>query len=203
MASVIPENINGKFLDIEYHILEDSVEEAVKTFKRACKRLLNPPVWHSIAGELSAKFAIYNVDSGESTRLARINDYFTIDIPGPGSSAGSGFDWVKVEDMQKNKEPNCDESIALKLRASKNPTKAINNVAHFFNEQATSTFIIKRTGNFVSASYHGRNEIENTTHVSLLDKLRNKLVATGAEAGLSSLQWNALIKGFLQPEIGA
>lgn len=199
---IIPENITGKALDIEHNVEEINIETAIKTFKRGQARLVNPPVWHLLTGALSAKFALHSSDDEDNRRLARVDDYFAIDIPGPGRIEGDGFDWVKVETLQQNTEPGCDESIAMRLRASKDPSTGDPAVAHFFKGQATSTFIIKRIGQKVFASYHGRNEEANTDDLSLMDKIRNKLVATGAEAGFSNLQWEALIKGFLEPEIG-
>jgi len=38
MASIIPENIKGNWLDIEYQVVKATVIEAVKTFDRDCKR---------------------------------------------------------------------------------------------------------------------------------------------------------------------
>ena len=202
MASIIPENSKGKSLDIEHQVVEATLKEAGKTFDRACKRLLNPSVWYLITGEFSAKFTLQKSEDRRETKLVDVGDYLAIDVPGPGLKAGDGFDWVRVELLQKNTEPYCDGSIAMRLRASKNPSTKDAGIAHFFDGEATSTFIIKRMGKTVYASYHGRNEIANTVNIPLLDKLRNKVVATGAEAGLSKLQWEALIKGFLQPEIG-
>ncbi len=37
---VVPENIEGKLVDLETSVKEDSVEEAQNTFNRACTRLL-------------------------------------------------------------------------------------------------------------------------------------------------------------------
>jgi hypothetical protein len=204
MNSIIPKQVKGKSLDLEERISEKNIEQAIKTFQRASKRLLNPPVWHLLAGELSAKFAIHNPQNKKKSdlRLAQINDYFTVDIPAPSNIEGYGHDWVKVEDLQNNKIPNCDESVAMTLRASENPIKHEDNAAHFFDKNATSTFIIRRIGKVVYASYHGRNEIENTKVISLIDKIRNFFVATAAKKLFSKFQWSALLKGFLQPEIG-
>ena len=51
-------------------------------------------------------------------------------------------------------------------------------------------------------SYHGRNEVPNTSAVKVLDKLRNAVVALGAQAGLSEVFWKKLARGMLQKEIG-
>ena len=202
MASIIPYNNKGKAVDIEHAIEENSAEGAIKMYERARLRIVNPLIWHLLTGAFGAKFDLYSTRPNDTKRLAKVDDYFKIDIPGPGLVSGEGFDWVKVELLEENSEPDCEVSTAMTLRASCNPQKPDEGTAHFFDGEATSTFIIKRIGKTVYASYHGRNEIANTVNIPLLDKLRNKVVATGAEAGLSELQWEALIKGFLQPEIG-
>ncbi len=202
MDAIVPENFKGKSLDIEHSVVSDTKAGAINIFKTACARVVNPPGWHLLAGELSATFKVYKSKNLQQADFANVDDYLGISVPGPGLSEGDGLDWVRVELLQKNKEPDCDESLAMQVRPSKNPLKTHSSIAHFFDEASTSTFIIKRTGKKITASYHGRNEMANTEEISLLDKLRNKVVATGAKAGLSNLQWEALIKGFLQPEMG-
>jgi hypothetical protein len=199
---IIPANNVGKALDLEHYVREESIEEAINTFKRACKRLLNPPVWHELSGVLSASFQLQPSNGDSRNRLAQINDYLLIDIPGPGPSAGNGYDWVKVENIAENADPAAEQSFGMTLKATPNPDKPEQGIAHFFGEGATSTFIIKRNSNTVTASYHGRNELPNTKKASFPDKIRNSIIAAGALAGISELQWMALIKGLLQKEIG-
>lgn len=201
-SPLIPENIKGKEVNMEEIILENSLEEAVGTYNRACSRLLNPPLWHQLSGLAGAVFLLQSAKGEEAHRLAHLNDYIKIDIPGPGSGAGEGFDWVKLEAMQENTLPDAEYSLGIRVRACTNPMHKEMGTAHFFKGDATSTFIIKRNGNKVTASYHGRNELPNTTDVIMTDKIRNAVVAAGAIVGLSEIQWKALLKGFLQKEIG-
>ena len=176
MASIIPENSKGKSLDINRQVVEATLKEACKTFDRACKRLLNPPVWYLIAGELSAKFTLQKSDNKRDTKLVAVGDYLAIDVPGPGLKAGEGFHWVRVEVLEENTEPYCYASIIMRLRASKNPCPKDAGIVHFFDGEATSTFIIKRMGKTVYESYYGRNEIANTANIPLLDKVTYYLV---------------------------
>ncbi len=201
-SPLIPENIAGKAVDLEEMILENSLEEAVSRYNRACSRLLNPPLWQQLAGLTGTTFLLESPNGEPANRLAHVNDYIKIDIPGPGTAAGEGFDWVKLETMQENTLPDVAYSLGIRLRACANPHNKDMGTAHFFKRDATSTFIVKRNVNMVSVSYHGRNEIANTTEVSMQDKIRNAVVAAGAILGLSEIQWKALLKGFLQKEIG-
>ncbi len=197
-SPVVPANETGKSVDLESSVTENSVEEAIVTFRRAVKRLLNPSAWHELAGMGSAVFKLEKINDGASSGPAAVNDYISIDIPGPGPVTGDGYDWVQVVDITRKADTSASESFGLTVRASVNPAKPAEGTAHFFNEGATSTFLIKRTGNIVTASYHGRNEKPNTDAAKLPDKIRNTIVAAGALAGLSELQWNALIKALLQ-----
>lgn len=197
---LVPANTEGKAVDIEQSITEESLQEAKTMFRLAYSRLIYPAIWKNLAGAGTASFSIWMAGSNEVQRHVHVNDFLRIDIPGPGPTAGEGYDWVKVETLQENIIPHTDESFVMRLRACSNPEKQDAGTAHFFTEEATSTFILKRVGMTVTFSYHGRNEKPNTTDVETVDKIRNKLVATGAVAGLSELQWSALLKGILQKE---
>ena len=194
-ALLVPDNTIGKAVDIN-HTIKLNKEEAKSTYNLARARLMNPDCWRNLAGVGTAEFEL--ISANEDFKQVQENDYLRINIPGPGSIVGDGYDWVKVEKIEENNFSETDRSIGLKLRASSNPNNDTTDTAHFFKKEATSTFIIKQEDNVVTASYYGRNEVPNVENVSMLDKVRNTVVATGAAIGLSELQWNALIKGFLQ-----
>ncbi len=198
----VPDNIEGKQNDITTSQTFNTVEEAERSFYRACKRLLNPPIWHDLAGDFSASFTLVNADGVEQHRLVMVNDYFKVNIPGPATQAGDNYDWVQVKAIDDHSDDNAEPYIAMRIRPSSNPLKKEEGTAHFFKSLASSSFIVSIEGNKVSASYHGRNEMINTDTGNFTDKVRNTIVATGAFAGLSEMQWSALIKALLQPEIG-
>ncbi|MDR3678664.1 MAG: hypothetical protein P4L41_01785 [Flavipsychrobacter sp.] len=197
---IIPEQVTGKRTDLDASVLLPNREEAIDCFKRAYKRLQNPGIWHELCGTLSAHFTLTDEGGNEVKRLADLYDAIKIDIPGPGTIAGGGYDWVTIEAVQENVNVNASsESFAMRLRASPEPGKK--EVAHFFSNKATSTFIVERKGNTVIASYHGRNEVPNIDTPSMLDTIRNAVIAAGAFALLSEAQWSALMKALLQPEL--
>ena len=202
--SLIPEQIKGKKTELDHAEILPSEEAAIKCFERAHKRLLNPAVWHQLAGIFSAEFYPITEQTHEALhRLAKVNDYLKIDIPGPGPTLGEGYDWVKVAQIEYYSEPPTGtEGVGMKLVPCEDPIKNSNEVAHFFTSEASSTFIIKRKGNQVTSYYYGRNETPNVHTSSTADNIRNAIVSSGALASLSEAQWLALIKGFLQPEIG-
>lgn len=153
-------------------------------------------VEHSISA-VTREESIKNVD-----RLAVVDDCIKIDIHGPGPSAGEGYDWVKIESIQHNSNPDGEEeSMAIRVRSSKQPGKQGKDIAHFFTSDATSTFIIYRHQNIVTSFYHGRNEILNIHIEKLTDNIRNVIMGGVALAGVSEMQWSALIKSFLETEV--
>ncbi|MEO6220963.1 MAG: hypothetical protein ABIO81_11080, partial [Ginsengibacter sp.] len=198
---VIPDNIKGKATDLEHSVTLKNRKEAVESFGRACKRMLNVNLWHNLTGSGTADFSLKNKEGHDIGRLARVGDYFQIDIPGPGLASGDGYDWVRVETIEDHADPEAEEeSIGLKVRSGENPNNQENETAHFFTSEATSSFIINRKGNTVTASYHGRNELINTETEKLQDKIRNTVVGASALIGISELQWTALIKSFVKNE---
>lgn len=196
---LVPLHENGKKNDLSYSLAHASVAEAHECFKKACERLLNPIQWHELAGALSARFLLYDQNTCKADRNVKENDYLSIDIPGPGSSAGNGYDWVKVVAVEYIEHAKgSEEYCALKVHPCSNPLSVKDTTAHFFQEQASSTFMIKRSGQQVISSYHGRNEVPNNETKSLRDNIRNTIVATGAAMGLSEAQWAALIRSFIK-----
>ena len=199
---LVPENIKGKRTDVEHSINLNSREEALDSFKRAYKRMLNVNIWHELIGFASAHFSLTDEQGNEISQLAQLNNFVRIDIPGPGPLSGEGYDWVYIEVVENNTNPDADEeAFGMRLRSCKNPHKPGMDTAHFFTSDATSALIIQRKNNIVSASFHGRNEVLNTHTESVSDKIRNTLVGAGAKIGLSELQWATLIKSLLKAEV--
>ena len=192
---IIPENHTGKAVDIEHAKTEENVEKAISEFSAIKYNLLRPHKWQSIAGKATASFEI-DSPMGKGGALKE-GDFIKIKIPGPGSPAGEGYDWVRAEKVLQNVVEGADESVVIQIRACSDPHTKGQDVAHFFSDDATSSFILKRVGEKIVASYHGRNERPNTDTEKVADTVRNAVVAAGAMVGLSELQWDALIKGFL------
>jgi hypothetical protein len=202
MDQLIPAQETGAKSDNEHSRSFDSVEEAKKYFVLAKERLQNVNRWHEMAGVLTADFHLTDKEGKDVNRAPRTGDYFRIRIPAPGPGAGDGYDWVRIELVEDNTKTNDDkETFGIRVRPSESPIpNGETAVAHFFKEDATSTFIVERDGSNVRAAVHGRNELPNTTADKPLDKARNAIVGIGAMLGLSNPQWKSLVKGILDFE---
>lgn len=192
----VPEQKTGAQSNTEVEKKCSTEEEAHLLYTKAAKRLLTPNLWHRVAGTGGAQFYLTDSTGNEVDRAPQKGDHFKIDVPGPGPATGDGFDWVRIEEIIK--EDGADaQRITIRVRPATNPTNNKHDVAHFFSEEATSNFVVERTGTVVKAAVHGRNEAPNTSAEALLDKARNTAVATGAISGFAKLQWSNLVNGFL------
>jgi hypothetical protein len=194
----IPPQEEGKQADIIEMIKAPDVQEAKLLFLQARERLFDIVHWGDISDGLSASFVLTNKQGTPRDGFPAKGDHIRINIPGPGSSAGEGYDWVRVEMIEDKRLPESDEEwSAMKVRPSEDPLKQ-EGVAHFFESGATSSFIVKRSGMTITAEVHGRNEKPNTESKKLTDKIRNALVGTAATSGIAKIQWQKLAKGLLK-----
>lgn len=193
---IIPEQQTGVATNTESKAELPNEEEARRFFAVVRDRLLNVNEWHTYAGQATADFQLTDENGNPVKRRAKTGDHFKIDIPGPGSGTGEGYDWVKIEVVEEEHESGADCQI-IRVRPATNPTNDKHDVAHFFSEEATSSFVVKREGTSVVAGVYGRNEKPNTAAESITDKVRNAAVAAGAISGFSKIQWKSLVNGLV------
>ena len=194
---IIPQQKEGNQSNIIEKIKPKNEEQAKQIFNEAKKRLLSDS-WKEISGDISASFTLTNAEGEKIERDAQTGDYFKIDIPGPGTKTGEGYDWVRIEAIEDYSTASA-ENESFGVRPAPNPHKNAGDkeAAHFFKDEATSNFLIEQKGTMVSAAVYGRNEKLNLTTEKLSDKVRNAVVGTTAVMGLSIIQWKKLAKGLI------
>jgi hypothetical protein len=196
-TSIIDAQQEGAYKNFVETVTANTLEEAHSLFIHAKKKLLDINHWHVYSG-VPTIFQLTDSMGNETDRPPEEGDYFKIDIPGPGSKAGEGYDWVHVEKLtQKDDATGQTEYVALNVHPASHPSKKEEGTAHFLSAKASSSFMVKRTGTKVSAEIYVRNEQPNLEAPSLLDKARNALVAGGAIMGMTNIQWDSLAKGLL------
>jgi hypothetical protein len=84
------------------------------------------------------------------------------------------------------------------VRPAPDPHTSNPNIAHFFSGGSTSTFVITREGQRVTASIYDRNIQANEETKQTMDKARNAVVGLAAKHGLSRLQWKALTEALVK-----
>lgn len=183
--------------DAESKKYYDSVDEAKINFQLLKDRLLNINDWQSYSGEMTASFQLFDEKGEELKTKAKLGDFIRIDIPGPGSFEGDGYDWVKVTQIDENPYED-DERYLMVCVPSVNPTtENAQDIAHFYTNKASSNFIVRRKGKCIYVEIHGRNEVTNLKTENIPDKIRNAVVSIMSRLGISKIQWKSLAEGLL------
>lgn len=196
-SGIVPEQKTGKAIDAESHLALGDDTEAKEFFERVKNRLQHVNQWKDYAGEISATFQLIDRGCQEVQRPAQRGDYFKIDIPGPGTESGKGYDWVQIEDVV-NKTTADGEIFGFRVRPVDNPLGEKDDAAHFYSEESTSSFLVERRGNLVTASVHDRNTKPNEDAESTIDKIRDAVVGTAGVMIFSKIQWQNLTDGLVK-----
>lgn len=193
----IPEQQEGSKMDIHAQTDFNSTAAAKEFYAVAKNKLMEVYRWYEVCQVPVSTFILTDRSGEEVKRWVQEGDYLKIDIPGPGTSTGDGYDWVKVESVMEESTPDTDVT-SITVRPASNPQNLDADTAHFFEDSATSTFQVKRIGTAVHAEVHGRNEKANTNTDKVTDNIRNTLVGWSAKLGMSFPQWKSLVSGLVE-----
>jgi hypothetical protein len=196
-TGIIPAQHTGEKIDTESVVECNSIAEAKSLYTLAKGRLLDINNWQHLTGKLLAGFQLVNEQGQELNRLVQQGDYCRIDIPGPGSKSGEGYDWVQLEAVDEVADPAI-ESIGIRARPVANPQNTGSGISHFYSAQSTSNFIVTREGKKVTAGVYDRNVKPNQHTDNVVDKIRHAMAGAGAIAAFSKIQWKQLVDGLLK-----
>jgi hypothetical protein len=143
---IVPPQNGGVQTNTESWVELQNEEEAKNCFAKVKSRLLSINEWQHYAGNTTANFQLNDQNGNPVNRSPQKGDHFKIDIPAPGKKTGQGYDWVQVEDIEEKKD-----YVGIRVRPATDPTKDGNDVAHFFSDESTSTFVAKREGKKITA----------------------------------------------------
>jgi hypothetical protein len=197
--NIIPSQDSGMQTNTESTEELATEKEAKDFYVTVCKRLMDINNWQQYAGKATASFQLTDNSGKDVKRDPQKGDHLKIDIPGPGSVSGQGFDWVQIEAIEKDQDENTQWN-AIRVRPATSPLNEKEDVAHFFSDDTTSTFMVRQEGKKVIAGVYGRNEKPNTNTETTIDKIRNTAIATGAITGFSKIQWKSLVNGLVKKE---
>ena len=198
-TNTVPKKEEGGNINAESTAWLNDAASARALFEIARNRLLDVNNWKNLAGESMAEFQLTDQEGTEVQGFAREGLFFRIDIPGPGTKTGEGYDWVVVEKIETYQTENID-SIGIKVRPAPSPVNNDKEVAHFYAAQSTSTFTVTRENMVVTAAVYDRNTKTNTDSGNLLDKLRNVLTGAAGIVAVSKIQWEMLTDGLISSE---
>ena len=196
-TGVVPGQHRGDSVTAEGSRTFDDMTAAKAFFLQVEAKLLDVDHWHDQAGEALARFTLTDLAGNPAGGIAQQGLLIKIDIPGPGSEAGGGYDWVKIEEIKKADSTDV-ESTALRVRPIAVPGSGNEEPTHFYDEKSTSTFTVTREHTSVTVAIYDRNINPNTEADSLIDKVRNALTGLLGEKVFSKIQWQSLVDGLLK-----
>ncbi|RXJ44350.1 hypothetical protein [Gelidibacter gilvus] len=196
---IIPEQLKGGSHDIVSMHCANTVDKAQDNYEELQRRLTAVNEWHTFSEKIKAEFVLVDPINDQSTDELKVGNLIRIDIPGPGSPSGSGYDWTEITNVETGNEGHEFPFFSFTVKPCPAPDTNDDTVAHFYNKESTNTFIVRRIGTCIYVEVHGRNQIENTSDAPLLDIVRNKAVAIGSKFGIGSLNWTGFTSGLLEP----
>ncbi|GGN03695.1 hypothetical protein GCM10010967_43140 [Dyadobacter beijingensis] len=196
-TGAVPENYRGDSITAECFREFENTDAARACFRESAMKLMDVDHWHEWATEMLGRFVISDVFGNPVGGTAREGLLIRINIPGPGSSSGKGYDWVRIEEIARMASGTV-ESLAMRVRPVSAPGSDEKEPAHFYDSQSTSTFTLTRENAVVTAAIYDRNIVSNTTPESLIDKLRNAIAGFFGKKAFSKIQWQVLVEGLLK-----
>lgn len=174
-----------------------SVEDAKAHYQIVKGRFLDINSWELFAGEEKAEFSLRDENGELSLEKPQVGHYVSIKIPLLHNSDDEGLDWVKVEVCEEFISDE-EESFYIRLRPTSKPGDFETKITHFLNDDATSNFISRRNSSKIIAEVIARNEVPNFKDKTIVEKIRNKVVAVGSMLIGSKIQWEGLTKGLIK-----
>ncbi len=169
--------------------------EATAAFAQASERFYAINRWRTLNDSIHTDFLHCDAAGRPVDRRPRPGDTVRIDLPGPGSPRGGGYDWVRIRELGEYDEPV--PCVYMTLAPCPKPGEAEGPAAHFYQTEASNTVVLRRVQNCLLAEVHGRNEVPNVSEGSVLDRVRNEAVAVLGKVGLGKIQWQDWADGLV------
>lgn len=163
--------------------------QARAQFEKAKTRLLNPNQWKKLGpGLAAADFKLYCDDRRKAKEGApEVGDFLKIRLPDLGPHV-----WCRVESLDQK-----PDSLEVVVRPSPDPRENDPDIAHFFSEQTTNHFQLRRQGNQLVSRVVGRAEALNQTgHFG--ERLLSAVRLKGAWLGAKKPQWRSFTRKLIE-----
>lgn len=99
-------------------------DKCLTIFDTACVRLLDPGHRAALAGNEKEIFVLFDQHGENPNRLLQVGEFLRVDLPGPGTSVGEGFDWMQVTKLDKQRnEDGTEEFLVITMHPSHPPKK--------------------------------------------------------------------------------
>lgn len=195
----VPDQIKGDCHDIVSMQYANTLASALVNFDALLNRLKSVNEWHDFSDKIKAKFQLHDPDGTPCNSSLKVGQLISISIPGPGNPSGHGKDWTEIIEIQDFATQDNLPFYGFTLKPCAAPDAEDDVVAHFYKGESTNTFIVRRIDKCIYIEVIGRNQLENTSDVPMLDLVRNKAVALGSKFGIGNLNWLGFTNALLEP----
>lgn len=157
---------------------------ATQAFAHSVEKLLDVNGWSGLS-YFTADFFLHDQTGLSKSGAVQKGDYIRIDLPGPVPQ-----NWVRVTDLDSQ-----ETWAEFTVQPSHDPTeKSPDKIAHFFKQDARSTFRVERLGRTIRAFEIGVNErINNDEETQAGERaLINTVVAEVGWLFYQKIQWKHL-----------
>lgn len=196
---LVPKQFIGSKTGATSSVKAPSVGIAKALFNEAQQRLFDINNWQNLCGGKGASFQLTDKHGNAlSQTKPEVGNLIKIKLPAPANEKGDGYDWVRIEELENTTNPIYDEeTVGFRVRPVSNPADPSDESAHFYTDEATSTFLVVRRASTVYAMERGRNERPNPVG-GFWNRIRNIIIALAAMLGLSVPQWKMLVNGIIR-----
>lgn len=195
----IPAQKEGGFSDNVSKLEFETVAEAILHFETVKKKFLDINSWELYAGKALGEFALCDRDGNLVLDAPHVHQFIRIKVPALPNLTEDKYDWVEIDKLE-NEKTETSETVYIRARPTESPQDNNPKTSHFFKDKATCNFLINRTLNIITVEIHGRNEKPNTENLTVIEGLRNVLVASGANIMGSKIQWKSLVEGLIRKD---
>jgi hypothetical protein len=157
---------------------------ALEAFQRSKDKLFNVTGWSSLS-RFTANFTLHDqAGNPKPGAYPQIGDYIQVVLPGPMPE-----NWVQVIHTITD-----DKRVEFTVQPSSGPReKKADEVEHFFNHKARSTFRVELDGLTITASEIGKNEEINNQQPQAGERaLINTVIAEAGWLFYQEIQWKLL-----------
>jgi hypothetical protein len=163
-------------------------------YDRFREKLFHIDEWREASGV--SDFTLFD-ENGAPVDHKEIRDGYFIRIYLPGTLK---YDWVKIVDIYDS-----DDEIVVTVRPSFDPTLKDPDhpvTSHFFTDEATNNFCLRRTGPKLEFYVIGLGEKSNISDTGgVLETVRNFAAANfGRYLGIQKGEWTKFCESFLEKE---
>lgn len=174
----------------DIHLLYDKVKN----------RLLDINNWYKYTSITNLNFQIFSEDKNPIERFLLKDDLIRIEFLKDNSLPIFDIvmnDWVIVEKINEfeNESYKC-----FILQLAPYQSNSCKEMKHFYNSEASNTFILLKENDKVTLSIHGRNEYPNFRSKSKLSIFRNIMMANLGIIGVDRFLWDKFAENLLKFE---